>query len=93
MRITVICFPVLIIWKTRLNWRQKIVLSSVFLLVGFTIGVTIVRGSIFGVVYRSVTEVNRRVIDSSWMLLWWYIEYIVCEFSTFPHNQLFPRYI
>ncbi|KAF2689535.1 hypothetical protein K458DRAFT_427676 [Lentithecium fluviatile CBS 122367] len=75
--VIVICFPVLIVWKTRLNWRQKLVLSSVFLLVGFTIGVTIVRGSIFGGVYKSVTQVDRQVIDSSWMLFWWFIEYIV----------------
>ncbi|KAL1594299.1 hypothetical protein SLS60_010056 [Paraconiothyrium brasiliense] len=73
----IMAFPILIVWKTGLNWRQKLVLSSVFLLVGFTIGVTIVRGSIFGGVYKSVTQTNRQVIDSSWMLFWWYIEFIV----------------
>ncbi|KAL5372708.1 hypothetical protein DPSP01_013270 [Paraphaeosphaeria sporulosa] len=73
----IMAFPILIVWKTGLNWRQKLVLSSVFLLVGFTIGVTIVRGSIFGGVYKSVTQTNRQVIDSSWMLFWWYIEFVV----------------
>ncbi|KAL5446439.1 hypothetical protein PMIN07_004177 [Paraphaeosphaeria minitans] len=73
----IMAFPILIVWKTGLNCRQKLVLSSVFLLVGFTIGVTIVRGSIFGGVYKSVTHTNRQVIDSSWMLFWWYIEFIV----------------
>jgi hypothetical protein len=72
-------FPILIVWNTGLNLRQKLVLSSVFLLVGFTIAVTIVRGSIFGGVYKAVTETDRQVIDSSWMLFWWYIEYVVCK--------------
>lgn len=75
--VLVICFPILIVWKTRLNWRQKFVLSGVFLLVGFTIGVTVVRGSIFGGVYKAVKQSDRQVIDSSWMLFWWYIEFIV----------------
>ena len=75
----VILFPILIVWNTRLNWRQKLVLSGVFLLVGFTIAVTIVRGSIFGGVYKAVKQSDRQVIDSSWMLFWWYIEFVVCE--------------
>ncbi|KAF2443117.1 hypothetical protein P171DRAFT_345637, partial [Karstenula rhodostoma CBS 690.94] len=76
----IMAFPILIVWKTGLNWRQKIVLSSVFLLVSFTISVTVVRGSVFGGVYKSVTQTNRQVIDSSWMLFWWYIEFVVCKF-------------
>jgi hypothetical protein len=73
----VIIFPIIIVWNTRLGWRQKFLLSGVFLLVGFTIGVTIVRGSIFGGVYKAVKQSDRQVIDSAWMLFWWYIEFIV----------------
>lgn len=54
-------------------------LSSVFLLVSFTIAVTIVRGSIFGGTYKAVSKSNRHVIDSSWIIFWFLIEYIVGE--------------
>jgi hypothetical protein len=77
----VIIFPVTIVWRTKMNVRQKAVLTSVFLLVGFTIAVSIVRGSIFGGVYKSVSEVNSNVLNTAWLLFWFYIEYIVCKSS------------
>lgn len=70
----------MIVWNTGLDWRQKTILSSIFLLVGFTIAVTVVRGTIFGGNFKSVTKVDREVMDFSWMLFWLYIEYIVCKF-------------
>ncbi|CAI6332904.1 unnamed protein product [Periconia digitata] len=75
--LVLIAFPIMIIWNTGLDWRQKLMLSSIFLLVGFTIAVTVVRGTIFGGDFKSVTKVDREVMDSSWMLFWWYIEYVV----------------
>ncbi|KAK7752337.1 hypothetical protein SLS62_005673 [Diatrype stigma] len=45
-----------ITWKTKINLRQKLILTSVFLLIVFNIAFTIVRGSIFGDLYG--TEQN-----------------------------------
>lgn len=50
------------------------------MLVSFSIGVTIARGTMFGRVYGRQTQINRRVIDSS---LFWYVEYIVCKFLAY----------
>lgn len=60
-----------IVWKTKINMRQKIVLSCVFLLVSFTVAVTIVRGSFFGGAY----------FDIVWVGFWIYVEFFVCKFS------------
>ncbi|KAI0423846.1 hypothetical protein F5Y09DRAFT_326231 [Xylaria sp. FL1042] len=76
----VVAFPVMITWRTKMTLRQKIVLSSVFLLVGFTIGVTIVRGSIFGGVYKDLDKANGKVFDSAWVSFWLYVEYFVSYF-------------
>lgn len=60
---------------------QKLLLTGVFLLVGFTIAVTIVRGSIFGGVYKALKDVDHKVINTAWVLFWFFIQYIVCELS------------
>ncbi|KAK3900003.1 hypothetical protein C8A05DRAFT_46059 [Staphylotrichum tortipilum] len=73
----IICFPISILLKTRISLRQKIILSSIFCLVGFTIGVTVVRGSIFGGVYKELPEVDHKVIDTVWALFWYYVEFMV----------------
>lgn len=85
---TVICFPIIVLWQTRITLRQKLVLSSIFSLVGFTIAVTIVRGSIFGGVYKSVSEVDRKVMDVAWMLFWQFIQYIVCKLTNPSQRSL-----
>ncbi|KAI0798343.1 hypothetical protein GGR55DRAFT_556842 [Xylaria sp. FL0064] len=71
----IIAFPVMTTWMTKMTLRQKIVLSSVFLLVGLTIGVTVVRGSIFGGVYT-----NGKIIDVAWVSFWLYVEISVSFF-------------
>ncbi|KAK4150237.1 hypothetical protein C8A00DRAFT_18196 [Chaetomidium leptoderma] len=73
----IISFPISILFKTRISLRQKIILSSIFCLVGFTIAVTIVRGSIFGGVYKELDQVDRKVFDTTWVVFWFYIEYMV----------------
>ncbi|KAI1080921.1 hypothetical protein F5B20DRAFT_579738 [Whalleya microplaca] len=73
----IVGFPVAITWRTKMTLRQKFVLTSVFLLVGFTIAVTVVRGSIFGGVYKDVQKADRKVFDTAWVLFWLFIEYIV----------------
>lgn len=75
----VIVFPILILWNTKIALRQKLVLSSIFSLVVFTVTVTIIRGSIFGDVYKSAEEANHKGLDPSWMVFWFFIELIVCE--------------
>lgn len=80
-QIAVISFPIVIAWKTKINLRQKLILTSVFLLVAFNIAVTIVRGSIFGDLYGTAGDANHKVLDTSWALFWFYMEYIVCKFQ------------
>lgn len=75
----VIVFPISILWNTKISLCQKLVLSSIFSLVAFTIAVTIVRGSIFFGVYKSGNDASRKGLDPSWMVFWWFIELIVCE--------------
>ncbi|KAH6658460.1 hypothetical protein BKA67DRAFT_656651 [Truncatella angustata] len=75
--VIIICFPVVIVWQTKINLRQKLVLTSIFLLVAFNIAVTIVRGSIFGNVYGAVQEANHKVLDTAWALFWFFMEYVV----------------
>lgn len=75
------CFPIFIAWRTKISMRQKLILTAVFLLVGFTIAVTIVRGSIFGGVYKSLEEADGQVINMAWLLFWFIIQYFVCMLS------------
>ncbi|KAK3331311.1 hypothetical protein B0H66DRAFT_546300 [Apodospora peruviana] len=74
--VIILCFPIIILWRTRIGLRQKLVLSSIFSLVGFTIAVTIVRGSIFGGMYKSLEQVDRKVMDTSWMEFWYIVQYV-----------------
>jgi hypothetical protein len=73
-----------LVWKSKINLRQKLLLTGVFLLVAFNIIVTIIRGSIFGGVYNS-TGSDRKVLNVSWMLFWFYLEYITGKFA--PYNS------
>ncbi|KAK7995128.1 hypothetical protein PG990_013901 [Apiospora arundinis] len=73
----IMCFPIFIAWRTKISMRQKLILTAVFLLVGFTIAVTIVRGSIFGGVYKSLEEADGQVINMAWLLFWFIIQYFV----------------
>jgi hypothetical protein len=75
--VLLICFPVTILWRTRLSLRQKVVLSLIFSLVGFTIAVTIIRGSIFGGAYRSIDATEQQDMSTPWIWLWFSLEYIV----------------
>ncbi|KAL2278487.1 hypothetical protein FJTKL_14409 [Diaporthe vaccinii] len=73
----IIVFPISILWNAGISLCQKLVLSSIFSLVAFTIAVTIVRGSIFFGVYKSGDDASRKGLDPSWMVFWWFIELIV----------------
>lgn len=75
------CFPIVIVWKVRINLKKKIILFSIFSLVSFTIAATIVRGSIFGGVYKTLVERKRMNMNVTWIWFWFFIEYSVCKFS------------
>jgi hypothetical protein len=75
----VICFPVFIVWRTKINLKQKALLTGVFLLVGITITVTILRGCTFTGVGKSPERRDNGTIDIEWMLCSFFIEYTVCE--------------
>lgn len=79
MAILVICFPVFIIWRTKFNLRQKILLTGVFLLVGFTITVTILRGCTFSGVSLERESLGNGAIDVVWTFFGFLVEYTVCE--------------
>jgi hypothetical protein len=49
----VVALPIIILWRSRLTMRKKLILMGVFGLVFITIAVTIVRGSIFHKVYNT----------------------------------------
>lgn len=79
----VLCFPIAILWRTRvgISLRKKLILSTIFSLVVFTIAVTIVRGSIFGGVYKSIDENNMKSMNVTWIWFWFSVEFTVCKFS------------
>lgn len=80
---SVLCFPIYILWKVKITSRKKILLSAVFGMVGFTIAVTIVRGSIFGGVYKSVNESGESEVNTTWITFWFFVEFTVCKLRTF----------
>jgi small-conductance mechanosensitive channel len=75
--VLIICFPISILWRTRMNLRQKLYMSGIFSLVGFTIAVTVVRGSIFGGVYKSIDSNKRQEMNTTWIWFWFTMEYSV----------------
>lgn len=83
----VLFFPIYVLWKVKITLRKKILLATVFGLVGFTIAVTIVRGSIFGGVYKSYSNVEGGdEINISWITFWFYVEFTVCELELYTPN-------
>lgn len=87
---TVLCFPIAILWKVKITFRKKIVLAAIFGLVGFTIAVTIVRGSIFGGVYKSINAHGGNEVNITWILFWFYVEFTVCKSRLFSSLRYFP---
>lgn len=76
----VIGFPVFIVWRTRLNLRQKVFLTGIFLLVGFTITVTVLRGVFFAGIGNVPGFHDGRPIDPKWTVFSFFIQYAVCKF-------------
>lgn len=77
----VIAFPVCILWGCKVNLRKKLALSGIFGLVAFTIVVTIIRGSIFGGVYQSISEGEMKQLNVTWIWFWFNVEFVVGKLS------------
>lgn len=77
----VICFPVSILWRIPVSTRKKITLAALFSLVAFTIAVTIVRGSIFGGVYKPIDYSDKKEMNVTWIWFWFSIEFTVCKYK------------
>ncbi|KAL1845875.1 hypothetical protein Daus18300_014421 [Diaporthe australafricana] len=75
----IIVFPTWILWGCKVGLRKKLALSGIFGLVAFTIAVTIIRGSIFGGVYQSISEHNMKQLNITWIWFWFNIEFDVCS--------------
>lgn len=61
-----------------ITMRQKLFLTGISLIMGFTIAVTIARGGVFQDTHKSVDAFDRKVINMAWMLFWFIIQYFVC---------------
>lgn len=75
------CFPIVILWNVRISLRKKIILTCTFGLVALTIAVTIVRGSVFGGVYKSFNKNRGKSMNMSWMWFWMLMEFAVGTYS------------
>lgn len=71
--------------------RKKLVLGAVFGLVGVTMAVTIVRGSIFSPQYKSISNGSREEVNISSVAFWFFVEFTVCEFKAFTRNSNIRR--
>ncbi|PHH60317.1 hypothetical protein CDD81_1843 [Ophiocordyceps australis] len=70
----IIGFPISILWQIRISLARKIVIAAIFTLVVFTIIVTVIRGSIFGV-YEPIDQ--HSVKGTIWIWFWFAIEFHV----------------
>ncbi|KAI0400158.1 hypothetical protein F4802DRAFT_586427 [Xylaria palmicola] len=73
----IIAFPIWILWGCKLSLQKKLALSGIFSLVAFTIAVSIIRGSIFGGVYHSISKHETKQLNVTWIWFWFNIEFIV----------------
>ncbi|KEY71791.1 hypothetical protein S7711_06543 [Stachybotrys chartarum IBT 7711] len=72
----IICFPVAILWRSRIDMRKKIALTFIFCLVSLTMAITIIRGSIFHDVYDPSSDRGRmQSVTFTWF--WFYCEFTV----------------
>ncbi|KUJ19324.1 uncharacterized protein LY89DRAFT_581825 [Mollisia scopiformis] len=77
--VLIICFPISILWRIRVSTRKKIALAALFSLVIFTIAVTLVRGSLFGGVYKPLNYSDKKEMNITWIWFWFSIEFTVCK--------------
>lgn len=76
--VLVICFPVIVLWRVRVEKKKKVILMGLFLLVVFTIAVTIIRGSMFGGAYKSLQTSPSTKMNTTWIWFWLTIEFDLC---------------
>ncbi|KAI0006824.1 hypothetical protein F4779DRAFT_544911 [Xylariaceae sp. FL0662B] len=75
--VLIIGFPVAILWSSRINKRQKLILTFIFCLVFLTIAITIVRGSVFHSIYGVDNSEIGKIQSSTFTWFWFYTEFSV----------------
>jgi hypothetical protein len=75
----VLCLPIVILWKVRLNLRKKLILAGIFSLTLFTVAVTIIRGTIHT---GKVATDGSQTQNIAWAWFWLSIEFITGECLT-----------
>ncbi|CAI6336756.1 unnamed protein product [Periconia digitata] len=73
----IVALPVVILWKSHIERRKKVILSLVFGLVFLTIAITIVRGSVFSEVYSQSSPSGKAKTQSGSFTWFWFY----CQFS------------
>ncbi|KAI0451596.1 hypothetical protein F5B21DRAFT_486532 [Xylaria acuta] len=73
----IVALPVTILWRSRIQIRQKLILTFVFGLVFLTIAITIVRGSIFHKGLDSSGSVSKETQNITFTWFWFYAEFTV----------------
>lgn len=75
----VLCYPAYILWTVNITIRKKILLSAVFGLVGFTIAITIIRGSMLNGRVQLKNALGDPQVNITWITFWLYVEFTVCR--------------
>ncbi|KAK8066881.1 hypothetical protein PG997_013628 [Apiospora hydei] len=71
----VLCLPVIILWRSRIEIRKKIILTFVFGLASLTIAITIIRGSIFHNAFDADGRITKSSQSITFTWFWWYCEF------------------
>ncbi|KAK7965879.1 uncharacterized protein PG986_000156 [Apiospora aurea] len=73
--VLILCLPVIILWRSRIEIRKKIILTFVFGLASLTIAITIVRGSIFHNAFDADGRITKSSQSITFTWFWWYCEF------------------
>ncbi|KAI1365722.1 hypothetical protein F5Y08DRAFT_338479 [Xylaria arbuscula] len=84
-----ICFPVLILWTSGVKLRQKVALSLIFSLVGFTIAVTIIRGGFATNLNQPSAAAELNITFDFWIVLEYLVSFLVA--CTVSFRSLFVQ--
>ncbi|KAK7935170.1 hypothetical protein PG985_000665 [Apiospora marii] len=68
-----ICFPVSILWVSRIKFRQKLILTALFSLVLFVIAITVVRGEFS----TNIQDPSAAAQLNTSAIFWAYLEFLV----------------
>ncbi|GAW17836.1 hypothetical protein ANO14919_073030 [Xylariales sp. No.14919] len=72
-----IVFPFSMFWNSRLKFRQKVILSCIFSLVGFTIAVTIIRGGFSTNLNQPSAAAELNIAFDFWITLEYFVSFLI----------------